>query len=196
MANKKGPVPLASPLAYATGFDFTFLDLVDGRAYIHEKAIFQELTHLKRMQIQYGKVQEKILVRSLIQNFCKMHGLNPKHFRYETFYAWEKFLYSKFGNDDTTSTGLLSDQLKLIYLEERDRIQKISSRYPINRFESRLHKTMPLNDRIRELTRIYNGNSSMVVKTNGVKKYRPVKDLPCDGEGKRCECLKKHILIE
>ncbi|EPB72787.1 ankyrin repeat protein [Ancylostoma ceylanicum] len=26
------------------------------RRYIHEKAIFQELTHLKRMQIQYGKV--------------------------------------------------------------------------------------------------------------------------------------------
>jgi hypothetical protein len=92
--------------------------------------------------------------------------------------------------------GLLSDQLKLIYLEERDRIQKISSRYPINRFESRLHKTMPLNDRIRELTRIYNGSTSVVAKTNGVKKYRPVTELPCEGQGKRCECLNKHILFE
>uniref|UniRef100_A0A1I7ZMP2 ANK_REP_REGION domain-containing protein n=1 Tax=Steinernema glaseri TaxID=37863 RepID=A0A1I7ZMP2_9BILA len=74
---------------------------------VHEKAIFQELTHLKRIQLQYGKVQEKILVRSLVQNFCKMHGLNPAHFRYQTFYSWEKFLY---------------EQLKLIYLEERERL--------------------------------------------------------------------------
>lgn len=66
------------------------------RRYLHEKAIFQELTHLKRTQIQYGKVQEKILVRSLINNFCKMHALNPAHFKnYDTFYAWEKFLYGK-----------------------------------------------------------------------------------------------------
>ncbi|KAK0398735.1 hypothetical protein QR680_002730 [Steinernema hermaphroditum] len=78
---------------------------------VHEKAIFQELTHLKRVQLQYGKVQEKILVRSLVQNFCKMHGLNPAHFRYQTFYAWEKFLYDG-----------LSEQLKLIYLEERERL--------------------------------------------------------------------------
>ncbi|TMS38345.1 hypothetical protein L596_005091 [Steinernema carpocapsae] len=64
---------------------------------IHEKAIFQELTHLKRIQLQYGKVQEKILVRSLVSNFCKMHGLNPAYFKYQSFYAWEKFLYGEFG---------------------------------------------------------------------------------------------------
>ncbi|PIO56251.1 hypothetical protein TELCIR_22350, partial [Teladorsagia circumcincta] len=63
------------------------------KRYIHEKSIFQELTHLKRMQIQYGKVQERILVRSLVGNFCKMHGLDPVHFKFQTFYAWEKFLY-------------------------------------------------------------------------------------------------------
>ena len=66
------------------------------RQFVHEKAIFQELTHLKRVQIQYGKVQEKVLVRSLINNFCKMHSLNPAHFRYTTFYSWEKFLYGEF----------------------------------------------------------------------------------------------------
>uniref|UniRef100_A0A914DU29 ANK_REP_REGION domain-containing protein n=1 Tax=Acrobeloides nanus TaxID=290746 RepID=A0A914DU29_9BILA len=181
--NRSGEQDLLYRLKHARNLDESenVDDLVDGRAYIHEKAIFQELTHLKRMQIQYGKVQEKILVRSLINNFCKMHGLNPKHFRYESFYSWEKFLYN---------------QLKLIYLEERDRIQKISSRYPINRFESRLHKTMPLNDRIRELTRIYNGSTSVVTKTNSVKKYRPVTELPCEGQRKRCECLNKHILFE
>lgn len=65
------------------------------RRYVHEKAIFEELTHLKKMQIQYGRVQERILVRSLISNFCKMHGLNTTHFRYQTFYDWEKFLYGK-----------------------------------------------------------------------------------------------------
>lgn len=63
------------------------------RRYVHEKAIFEELTHLKRMQLQYGRVQEQILVRSLILNFCKMHGLNAVHFRYQTFNDWEKFLY-------------------------------------------------------------------------------------------------------
>jgi hypothetical protein len=66
------------------------------RQFVHEKAIFQELTHLKRTQIQYGKVQERVLVKSLINNFCKMHGLNPAHFRYNTFYSWEKFLYGMF----------------------------------------------------------------------------------------------------
>lgn len=34
-------------------------------------------------------------MRSLINNFCKLHGLNPAHFRYTSFYAWEKFLYGK-----------------------------------------------------------------------------------------------------
>uniref|UniRef100_A0A0N4U4E9 ANK_REP_REGION domain-containing protein n=1 Tax=Dracunculus medinensis TaxID=318479 RepID=A0A0N4U4E9_DRAME len=79
--------------------------------YAHEKAIFQELTHLKRVQIQYGKAKEPILVRSLIGNFCKMHELNPAYFKFQTFYAWEKFLYDQ-----------LSDQLKMIYLEERRRL--------------------------------------------------------------------------
>ncbi|KAI3415806.1 hypothetical protein GPALN_005385 [Globodera pallida] len=82
------------------------------RRYIHEKAIFDELTHLKRMQLQYRRVSEAVLVRSLVQNFCRMHSINPAHFRrVHTFHQWEKFLYD-----------LLSDQLKLIYLEERDRI--------------------------------------------------------------------------
>uniref|UniRef100_A0A915Q4Y1 Uncharacterized protein n=1 Tax=Setaria digitata TaxID=48799 RepID=A0A915Q4Y1_9BILA len=77
------------------------------RCYIHEEAIFKELTHLKKMQLQYGKVKEQILVQSLINNFCKMHGLNPTHFKFQSFHAWETFL---------------CDQLKLLYLEERNRI--------------------------------------------------------------------------
>ncbi|CAJ0565831.1 unnamed protein product, partial [Mesorhabditis spiculigera] len=123
------------------------------RRYIHEKAIFQELTHLKRMQIQYGKVQEKVLVRSLVGNFCKMHGLNPADFKFYTFYAWEKFLY---------------DQLKLIYLEERERIagqagfSKNGAAQRFSRFENRLRqaRAVPINDKVRELTRIY-GNGTM-----------------------------------
>ncbi|CAJ0579351.1 unnamed protein product, partial [Mesorhabditis spiculigera] len=123
------------------------------RRYIHEKAIFQELTHLKRMQIQYGKVQEKLLVRSLVGNFCKMHGLSPADFKFYTFYAWEKFLY---------------DQLKLIYLEERERIagqagfSKNGAAQRFSRFENRLRqaRAVPINDKVRELTRIY-GNGTM-----------------------------------
>lgn len=68
--------------------------MIDQR-YLHEKAIFEELTHLKKVQIQYGKANERILVRSLIGNFCKMHELNPAHFKFQTFYTWEKFLYGK-----------------------------------------------------------------------------------------------------
>ncbi|VDK59190.1 unnamed protein product [Gongylonema pulchrum] len=58
----------------------------------HEQAIFEEMTHLKKMQLQYGKVKEHVLVRSLINNFCKMHGLNPANFKFQTFHSWEKFL--------------------------------------------------------------------------------------------------------
>lgn len=36
------------------------------RRFVHEKAIFDELTHLKLTQIQYGKVQEGIFVPSSI----------------------------------------------------------------------------------------------------------------------------------
>lgn len=75
--------------------DFGILGMKTNQRYAHEKAIFQELTHLKRVQIQYGKAKEPILVRSLIGNFCKMHELNPAHFKFQTFYAWEKFLYGR-----------------------------------------------------------------------------------------------------
>uniref|UniRef100_A0A915EHU0 Uncharacterized protein n=1 Tax=Ditylenchus dipsaci TaxID=166011 RepID=A0A915EHU0_9BILA len=116
------------------------------------------------MQIQYGKVQEKVLVRSLINNFCRMHALNPAHFRYQNFYEWEKFLY---------------DQLKLIYLEERDRIQFSAANAAhlmalngsnmsssglsgpaSSKFDNRLHKAAPLDDRLRELTRIYSSSTT------------------------------------
>uniref|UniRef100_A0A0M3IJ51 ANK_REP_REGION domain-containing protein n=1 Tax=Ascaris lumbricoides TaxID=6252 RepID=A0A0M3IJ51_ASCLU len=86
---------------------FLYGKMIDQR-YLHEKAIFEELTHLKKVQIQYGKANERFLVRSLIGNFCKMHELNPAHFKFQTFYTWEKFLY---------------DQLKLIYMEERQRLK-------------------------------------------------------------------------
>ncbi|KAI6218015.1 hypothetical protein M3Y99_01735400 [Aphelenchoides fujianensis] len=173
-----GLVPLA-----ATGANERF---------VHEKAIFQELTHLKRVQIQYGKVQEKILVRSLINNFCKMHGLNPAHFRYTTFYAWEKFLY---------------EQLKLIYLEERDRIQTVRSASHSSvvggQFERRLRKVSPLNDRIRELTRIYNSAAKKrIPPTPPSRRPRLQSRLSTErtesAHGRRCNCLDKnhsHLLL-
>uniref|UniRef100_A0A914HEW9 T-complex protein 1 subunit eta n=1 Tax=Globodera rostochiensis TaxID=31243 RepID=A0A914HEW9_GLORO len=160
------------------------------RRYIHEKAIFDELTHLKRMQLQYRRVSEAVLVRSLVQNFCRMHSINPAHFRrVHTFHQWEKFLY---------------DQLKLIYLEERDRISAaaiiasqraaaaagavgtrpavlysaqqrvfagtasaaIGGTAPmgaliLRKFDSRvLPRTDPLEERMHELNRIYGSGSS------------------------------------
>ncbi|KAL3115540.1 hypothetical protein niasHT_015878 [Heterodera trifolii] len=158
------------------------------RRYIHEKAIFDELTHLKRMQLQYRRVSEDVLVRSLVQNFCRMHSIHPAHFRrVHTFHHWEKFLY---------------DQLKLIYLEERDRIsaaaaaasqksaaaaggvgahpmalysaqQRVftasaltggaapTSAFIQRRFDARiLPRTDPLEERMNELSRIYGSGSS------------------------------------
>ncbi|GMT11202.1 hypothetical protein PFISCL1PPCAC_2499, partial [Pristionchus fissidentatus] len=126
------------------------------RRYLHEKSIFQELTHLKRMQIQYGKVQERVLVHSLVGNFCKMHGLNPADYKFSSFYSWEKYLY---------------EQLKSIYVEERQRLVTSSNQngpprpshaQRLNKFETKLRqaRAVPLNDRIRELTRIY-GSASM-----------------------------------
>ncbi|CAK5079177.1 unnamed protein product [Meloidogyne enterolobii] len=75
----------------------TFGDLANSTTrYVHERAIFDELTHLKRMQIQYGKVREEVLVRSLVQNFCRMHAIHPAHFRrISTLQQWEKFLYGE-----------------------------------------------------------------------------------------------------
>lgn len=74
-----------------------FTDLANSTTrYVHERAIFDELTHLKRMQIQYGKVREEVLVRSLVQNFCRMHAIHPAHFRrISTLQQWEKFLYGE-----------------------------------------------------------------------------------------------------
>uniref|UniRef100_A0A1I8BJ32 ANK_REP_REGION domain-containing protein n=1 Tax=Meloidogyne hapla TaxID=6305 RepID=A0A1I8BJ32_MELHA len=76
----------------------TFGDLGNSTTrYVHERAIFDELTHLKRMQIQYGKVREEVLVRSLVQNFCRMHAIHPAHFRrISTLQQWEKFLYGDY----------------------------------------------------------------------------------------------------
>ncbi|EYC43116.1 hypothetical protein Y032_0502g2614 [Ancylostoma ceylanicum] len=156
------------------------------RRYIHEKAIFQELTHLKRMQIQYGKVQERILVRSLVGNFCKMHGLDPARFKFQTFYSWEKFLY---------------DQLKLIYMEERQRLAQARAApatraTTIDRFETRIRqaRAIPLvNESVERMSRVY-GSSTM---TNGRSPVRRKTEKPATGEGgKRCDCLGKHLLIK
>ncbi|XGW04309.1 hypothetical protein V3C99_015459 [Haemonchus contortus] len=156
------------------------------RRYIHEKSIFQELTHLKRMQIQYGKVQERILVRSLVGNFCKMHGLDPAHFKFQTFYSWEKFLY---------------DQLKLIYMEERARLTHArlapSSRSTaIGRFETRIRqaRAIPLsNDPVKRMSRVY-GSSTMTSGKSVGKKTD--KQTGLVGGGKICDCLGKHLLIK
>uniref|UniRef100_F1KVM5 Ankyrin repeat, PH and SEC7 domain containing protein secG n=1 Tax=Ascaris suum TaxID=6253 RepID=F1KVM5_ASCSU len=128
--------------------------MIDQR-YLHEKAIFEELTHLKKVQIQYGKANERILVRSLIGNFCKMHELNPAHFKFQTFYTWEKFLYDQ-----------LSDQLKLIYMEERQRL-KNTRPLPNTRFESRLRqaRAIPINMRGSEFTRTSDEQSSSAKST-------------------------------
>uniref|UniRef100_W6ND91 Ankyrin repeat, PH and SEC7 domain containing n=1 Tax=Haemonchus contortus TaxID=6289 RepID=W6ND91_HAECO len=157
------------------------------RRYIHEKSIFQELTHLKRMQIQYGKVQERILVRSLVGNFCKMHGLDPSHFKFQTFYSWEKFLY---------------DQLKLIYMEERARLTHArlapSSRSTaIGRFETRIRqaRAIPLsNDPVKRMSRVY--GSSTMTSGKSVGKKKTDKQTVLVGGGKRCDCLGKHLLIK
>ncbi|KAK6757504.1 hypothetical protein RB195_015369 [Necator americanus] len=156
------------------------------RRYIHEKAIFQELTHLKRMQIQYGKVQERILVRSLVSNFCKMHGLDPAYFKFQTFYSWEKFLY------DT-----LSDQLKLIYMEERQRLTQARAVPPvrttmIDRFDTRIRqaRAIPIvNDSVERMRRVYS-NSTMTNNRSYVRK-KEEKTSTKEG-GKRCDCLEKH----
>ncbi|PAV88302.1 hypothetical protein WR25_13157 [Diploscapter pachys] len=168
-----------SPLEKSVGKDAN-------RKYVHEKAIFQELTHLKRMQIQYGKVQERILVRSLINNFCKMHGLNPSDFKFQTFYSWEKFLY---------------EQLKLIYLDERERLMTAKGpRANLSKFESRLKaaKSSPLNDRIRDMSRIYATSTMTSTRPNGkaMPKEKKTEKFVCGEGGKRCDCLDKHLLIK
>jgi hypothetical protein len=61
--------------------------------YAHEKTIFEELTNLKKTQIQYGDVQEQVLVRNLVERFCRQHSLNASQFKFYSFAAWEKFLY-------------------------------------------------------------------------------------------------------
>ncbi|KAJ1364601.1 hypothetical protein KIN20_024724 [Parelaphostrongylus tenuis] len=159
------------------------------RRYIHEKSIFQELTHLKKMQIQYGRVQERVLVRSLVNNFCKMHGLDPARFKFQTFYSWEKFLY------DT-----LSDQLKLIYMEERARLAQASTALParaitINRFETRLRQAqaVPLvSERLQRLNQVYGASTMTLGKATIMKKSTRAES----GNGKRCDCLRKHLLIK
>uniref|UniRef100_A0A1I7XI79 Uncharacterized protein n=1 Tax=Heterorhabditis bacteriophora TaxID=37862 RepID=A0A1I7XI79_HETBA len=155
------------------------------RRYIHEKAIFQELTHLKRMQIQYGKVQERILVRSLVGNFCKMHGLDPARFKFQTFYSWEKFLYDA-----------LSDQLKIIYMEERERLtQARLSRPTLDRFENRLRqaRAVPLNDRISNMSHVYATSSQTTGKSTEKRKNEK---FICGQGGKRCDCLGKHLFVK
>ncbi|CAI5451061.1 unnamed protein product [Caenorhabditis angaria] len=159
--------------------------------YIHERAIFQELTHLKRMQIQYGKVQERILVRSLVSNFCKMHNLDVKNFKFQTFYAWEKFLYDA-----------LSEQLKIIYLEERERLAEtnMDSKYGANvklsKFDSRVRQSLPNNDKIRDMQRIYS-NSTISTKSSTYRKklHKNQQQQNQPDSSKRCDCFQRHILL-
>ncbi|MFH4973669.1 hypothetical protein AB6A40_000378 [Gnathostoma spinigerum] len=148
--------------------------------YFHEKVLFDELTHLKRIQIQYGKVQEKVLVRTLINNFCKMHNLSPAHFNIYSFYAWEKFLYDQ-----------LSDQLKLLYLEERRLLMNPhppnGSRDARNRFETRLRRARPVP--VAEMTA--NSSPSTVASTNSQSSRRTILRSPqpmAYGRTKHCDC--------
>ncbi|EFO99836.1 hypothetical protein CRE_18553 [Caenorhabditis remanei] len=181
---------------------------VSNRRYVHERAIFQELTHLKRMQIQYGKVviarknakallrnyyhpteqvQEKVLVRSLISNFCKMHNLDVRNFKFTSFYAWERFLYDA-----------LSEQLKIIYLEERERLaeteseMKPSATMKLNKFDSKIRNSVPINDKFHDMQRIYThaaiSHKSTSSKPRG-SSAAPSKEI---SSRKRCDCLDKH----
>ncbi|CAL2044307.1 unnamed protein product [Caenorhabditis brenneri] len=158
------------------------------RRYIHERAIFQELTHLKRMQIQYGKVQEKVLVRSLISNFCKMHNLDVRNFKFTTFYAWERFLYDA-----------LSEQLKIIYLEERERLaetesdMKPSATMKLNKFDSKIRNSVPINDKFRDMQRIYTHAAISHKGASSSSKSRGNSAAPPkESSRKRCDCLDKH----
>ncbi|VDN93590.1 unnamed protein product [Brugia pahangi] len=137
-----------------------------GQCYAHEEAIFNELTHLKKMQLQYGKVKEPILVRTLINNFCKMYNLNPIHFKFNTFHAWEKFL---------------CDQLKLLYLEERNRIfNSHRSRYlAMNKYKTNLQQKQ-----------VCNSSTALSTITEGIRSAHSDSSQTaiCSGE-KRCNCL-------
>lgn len=147
---------------------------------LHEKAIFDELTHLKKTQLQYGKVQEKTLVRTLIENFCKMHKLPVEQFKFTTFYSWEKFLY---------------DQLKILYLEERERIQNVNRNNAGNKatgisFDSKIRNATPLNEKIRELGKIYSTASLSSIGNT----YLPHNRIPLKKNNqkakKSCACYK------
>ncbi|MCP9257049.1 Ankyrin repeat protein [Dirofilaria immitis] len=143
-----------------------------GKCCVHEEAIFNELTHLKKMQLQYSKVKEQILVRSLINNFCKMYNLNPAQFKFNTFHAWEKFL---------------CEQLKLLYVEERNRIlnshhshYSTINKYKASMQKQKFHDSTVLNT-MTEDSRSAHSNSLNTVL--------------CTGE-KRCNCLyNKHDLL-
>ncbi|CEF61226.1 Ankyrin repeat and Ankyrin repeat-containing domain-containing protein [Strongyloides ratti] len=157
---------------------------------LHEKAIFDELTHLKKTQLQYGKVQEKTLVKTLIENFCKMHKLPVEQFKFTTFYSWEKFLYES-----------LTDQLKVLYLEERERIQNVVRNNAGNKaagitFESKIRNATPLNDKIRELGRIYSTASLSSIGNA----YLPHNRLPLSKNNKKtkksCVCNKEKKIKE
>uniref|UniRef100_A0A0N5AA12 ANK_REP_REGION domain-containing protein n=1 Tax=Syphacia muris TaxID=451379 RepID=A0A0N5AA12_9BILA len=60
-----------------------------------EEAIFQELTNLKKAQIQYGKQAERTVVRTLIKRFCKKYDMEPSQFTCNTYNDWEKLLNGK-----------------------------------------------------------------------------------------------------
>lgn len=66
---------------------------VNVNKYVEEKRIFQELANLKRMQIQYGKVQENILVKRLMEDFFRQYNIDCNGFHVDTFHSWEQFLY-------------------------------------------------------------------------------------------------------
>uniref|UniRef100_A0A914ZQ78 ANK_REP_REGION domain-containing protein n=1 Tax=Parascaris univalens TaxID=6257 RepID=A0A914ZQ78_PARUN len=113
--------------------------------YLHEKAIFEELTHLKKVQIQYDQ---------------------------------------------------LSEQLKLIYMEERRRLK--NTRPPPNtRFESRLRqaRAIPINMRGSEFARMSDEQSGSA-KSTRKSTSSTTAQKHSRGGNKRCECLGNHVLIK
>ncbi|KJH47407.1 ankyrin repeat protein, partial [Dictyocaulus viviparus] len=94
----------------------------------------------------------------------------------------------------------LSDQLKLIYMEERARLSRASVAAPNrtianDRFETRVRRAqaVPLvNERVQRLNKVY-GSGTMTSGKTAIRK----KVINVDGgNGRRCECLGKHLLIK
>uniref|UniRef100_A0A1I7TYJ4 Uncharacterized protein n=1 Tax=Caenorhabditis tropicalis TaxID=1561998 RepID=A0A1I7TYJ4_9PELO len=117
-----------------------------------------------------------------------MHNLDIRNFKFTTFYAWERFLYDA-----------LSEQLKIIYLEERERLaeteadMKASSAMKLNKFDSKIRNSVPITDKFRDMQRIYTNAAISNKSVSSSSKSRGNSAAPPrESSRKRCDCLDKH----